>query len=54
MLVRVFDYNGYFYENFEGLMFVIFKLEMNDKIFFRNVFGSFERGLFVSWFIVKE
>lgn len=54
MSVRASDYNGYPYENSEGSMFAIIKLEMNDKISFRNVSGSFERGSFASWLIVKE
>lgn len=54
MSVRASDYNGHPYENSEGSMFAILKLEMNDKISFRNVSGSFERGSFASWLIVKE
>lgn len=54
MSVRASDYNGYPYGNSEGSMFAVLKLEMNDKISFRNVSGSFERGSFASWLIVKE
>lgn len=52
MSVRASDYNGYPYENSEGSMFAVLKLEMHDKISFRNVSGSYERGSFASWLIV--
>lgn len=52
MSVRASDYNGYPYGNSEGSMFAVLKLEMNDKISFRNVSGSYERGSFASWLIV--